>query len=148
MTLNQLLVRPVETPLARNALALLLRVALAAPFFMSGRTKVVEGTWLTISDTTFMLFENDYSAVPLPPHFAAVAATLAETFLPILLALGLGTRLAALGLFIMTLTIQLFVYPDAFWSVHLSWFALATAVLLLGPGQWSLDRLFTRSPSP
>ena len=148
MTLSTLLTRPFDTGLRRDALAFLLRLALAAPFFVSGRTKVVEGSWLTISDTTYLLFENDYSGVPLPAQFAAVAATLAEHALPILLVLGLGTRIAALGLFVMTLTIQLFVYPDAFWSVHLGWFALAIAVLLIGPERWSIDRLLTQSPKP
>lgn len=147
MTLKALLTRPFDTGLRRDALALLLRLALGAPFFVSGRTKVVEGSWLTISDTTYTLFENDYSAVPLPPEFAAVAATLAEHALPVLLLLGLGTRFAALGLFMMTLTIQTFVYPDAFWSVHLGWFALATAVFLMGPGRWSIDRLIAGEPA-
>ena len=148
MKLSTILTRPFDTGLRRDALAFLLRLALAAPFFVSGRTKVVEGSWLTISDTTYTLFENDYSAVPLSPHFAAVAATLAEHSLPILLVLGLGTRFAALGLFMMTLTIQTFVYPDAFWSVHLGWFALAIAVFLIGPERWSADRLlFAKAPA-
>lgn len=148
MKLSTLLTRPFDTGLRRDALAFLLRLALAAPFFVSGRTKVVEGSWLAISDTTYTLFENDYSAVPLSPHFAAVAATLAEHSLPILLVLGLGTRFAALGLFMMTLTIQAFVYPDAFWSVHLGWFALAIAVFLIGPERWSADRLlFAKAPA-
>ncbi len=148
MTLRALLTRPFDEGLRRDALAFLLRLALAAPFFVSGRTKVVDGSWLTISGTTYTLFENDYSSVPLPPHFAAVAATLAEHSLPILLVLGLGTRFAALGLFMMTLTIQTFVYPDAFWSVHLGWFALAIAVFLVGPERWSADRLlFAKAPA-
>ena len=141
MTIRALLTRPFDEGAHRDALAFLLRLALAAPFFVSGRTKVVEGSWLTISNTTYLLFENDYSGVPFPPQFAAPAATLAEHALPILLVLGLGTRFAALGLLVMTLTIQLFVYPDAFWSVHLGWFALAIAVLLIGPERWSIDRL-------
>jgi len=71
------------------------RVALAGVFWRSGRSKVVEGTWLTVSDTTHYLFENDYSGVPLPPALAAQAATLAEFFFPVLLVLGLATRLSA-----------------------------------------------------
>ena len=146
MNFRTLLTRPFDEGVRRDALTFVLRLALAAPFFVSGRTKVVEGSWLTISDTTYTLFENDYSAVPLPPEFAAIAATLAEHALPVLLVLGLGTRVAALGLFAMTLTIQLFVYPDAFWSVHLGWFALAAAVVLMGPGRWSIDRLVAGEP--
>ncbi len=120
-------------------LKFVLRLALAAPFFLSGRTKVVEGSWLTISDTTYFLFENEYSGVPLPSDFAVVSATLAEHFLPIMLVLGIGTRIGAAGLMIMTLVIQLFVYPDAWWNTHLLWVALALAVLILGPGRFSLD---------
>jgi putative oxidoreductase len=60
-----------------------------------------------------------------------------------MLLIGLGTRVAALGLMIMTMTIQIFVYPDAWWSVHMQWVALGLAVLLLGPGRWSLDSLLS-----
>jgi putative oxidoreductase len=66
-------------------------------------------------------------------------ATWSEHLLPLLLLLGLGTRLAALGLLGMTLVIQLFVYPDA-WPTHLTW---AVALLYLvgrGPGALALDR--------
>lgn len=128
---------------AADALSLVLRVALAAPFFLSGRTKVVPGTLLSISDATYYLFETDYSAVPLPPHFAAVAASVSELVFPILLLVGLGTRFAALALIGMTLVIQIFVYPDAFWSVHLQWLTLALAILVLGPGRASLDAWVT-----
>ena len=59
-----------------EGLALLVaRVALAGIFWRSGRTKVVEGSWLTISDTTHFLFESDYSGVPLPPALAAPMAS-------------------------------------------------------------------------
>ncbi len=44
-------------------------------------------------------------------------------------------------LFVMTLTIQLFVYPDAFLSTHFGWFALALAIIARGPGRVSLDHL-------
>lgn len=120
---------------------LFVRIALAAPFWLSGRTKVEEGTLLTISETTFALFEMEYSGVPLPPAFAAVTATLVEHLFPLLLLIGLGTRLAVAGLLGMTLVIQVFVYPDAWWSVHMQWVALALTVLVLGPGEASADTL-------
>lgn len=95
-------------------LALLVtRVALAGIFWRSGRTKVVEGSWLTISDFIRFLFETDYSGVPLPPAIAAPMATVAEHLFPILLVLGLAKRLSALALIRMTLVIQFFVYPEA-----------------------------------
>jgi putative oxidoreductase len=57
------------------------------------------------------------------------------------LVFGLFTRAAATGLLVMTLVIQLLVYPDAFWPVHSLWFALLLVVLWRGGGGWSLDRL-------
>lgn len=144
MTLRQLWVPPWSHPIGDTLLRLFVRIALAGPFFMSGRTKVDEGSWLTISTSTYGLFESEYSGVPLPTAFAAVAATVAEHLLPLLLLLGLGTRLAALGLFAMTMVIQIFVYPDAWWSVHMGWVALALTVLVLGPGRVSLDALLFR----
>lgn len=115
------------------------RVALAGIFWRSGRTKVLEGSWLTISDTTRFLFESDYSGVPLPPALAAPMATYAEHLFPILLVLGLATRFSALALIGMTLVIQFFVYPEAWWSVHLVWVALAGVLLARGGGLFSLD---------
>jgi putative oxidoreductase len=130
------------TDLARRALppSLLLlvqRLGIAAIFFQSGRTKV-EG-WFTIPDTTYELFRYEYSGVPLPPEFAAVMATVGEHVFPILLVLGLFTRLSALALLGMTLTIQIFVYPDA-WPTHLSWAGLLLPLIALGGGRFSLDR--------
>ena len=66
-------------------------------------------------------------------------ATLAEHVLPLLLVLGLFTRFSALGLFVMTLVIQLFVYPDAFWQTHILWFAMAAILVSRGGGMFSLD---------
>jgi putative oxidoreductase len=60
--------------------------------------------------------------------------------LPVLLILGLFTRLSALGLVAMTAVIQIFVYPDA-WMTHGLWIAPLLGVVLVGPGRWSLDYL-------
>ena len=141
MTLRSLLFAPWSNPIGDTLLRLFVRIALAGPFYVSGRAKVVEGSWFTISDSTYSLFASEYAGVPLPSQFAAHAATAAEHVLPLLLLIGLGTRFAALGLLVMTMTIQIFVYPDAWWSVHMGWAALALAVLLMGPGRLSLDAL-------
>jgi putative oxidoreductase len=117
--------------------ALMLRVFPALVFWQSGRTKV-EG--LSIKESTWFLFEHEY-ALPLIPHqMAAVAATVAEHLLPVLLILGLATRLSAVGLLGMTAVIQIFVYPDA-WMTHGLWAAPLLAVLARGPGRWSLDHV-------
>lgn len=127
-----------------SAALLVARTALAAVFWSSGRTKVVDGTWLQVSDTTRFLFANEYAGVPLPPDLAATLATQAEFFLPILLVLGLGTRLCALGLLAMTAVIQVFVYPGA-WQAHLLWAGLALVLVSRGAGVFSLDALASRA---
>jgi putative oxidoreductase len=117
--------------------ALMLRVFPALIFWQSGQTKV-EG--FSIKDSTWFLFEHEY-ALPLIPHeVAAVMATVAEHLLPVLLILGLFTRLSALGLLGMTAVIQIFVYPDA-WMTHGLWAAPLLAVVARGPGRWSVDHL-------
>lgn len=127
-----------STALPPSLLLLVQRLGIAAIFFQSGRTKV-EG-WFTIPDTTYELFRFEYAGVPLPPELAAVLATVAEHVFPILLALGLFTRLSALALLGMTLVIQIFVYPDA-WPTHLSWVGLLLPLIALGGGKISIDRL-------
>lgn len=117
--------------------ALALRLFPAWVFFASGRTKV-EG--LTIKPATWFLFEHEYALPLIPPHLAAVGATLAEHLLPVLLLLGLMTRGAALGLLGMTLVIQVFVYPGA-WATHGLWAACLLALVARGPGALSLDAL-------
>ena len=126
---------------AEAAALLLVRVALAGVFWRSGQTKIAEGTWFTLSDTTVELFRTEYAAVPLPSDFAAVAATTAEHLLPVLLLLGLATRFSALALLGMTMVIQIFVYPEAWWPVHSLWAALALVLIVRGGGLVSLDAL-------
>lgn len=122
-----------------SLLLLTQRLGIAAIFFYSARTKV-EG-WFTIPDTTYELFRTEYAGVPLPPEIAAVAATISEHVFSVLLVLGLFTRFSALALLGMTLTIEIFVYPDA-WPTHLSWAGLLLPLIALGGGRISLDRLF------
>ena len=102
---------------------------------------MVEGSWFELSETTYVLFREDYAGVPLPPDFAAVMAAGAEHLFPILLVLGLATRLSALALLGMTLVIQVFVYPEAWWPEHSLWCALALILIVRGAGVLSLDAL-------
>lgn len=119
-----------------DLLALVDRIAIAAIFFLSGRTKV-EGL-LTVTDSAYELFRTEYRLPLLPPELAAHLAAYAEHLFPLLLVLGLFTRLSALALLGMTLVIQLFVYPDA-WPTHLSWAGLLLYLVGRGGGRWSID---------
>ncbi|CAN5500549.1 DoxX family protein [soil metagenome] len=121
-----------------DALALIDRVAIAAIFFLSGRTKV-EG-WLTVTDSAYSLFRDEYKLPLVPVEVAANVAAWSEHLFPLLLVLGLFTRLSALALLGMTLVIQLLVYPDA-WPTHLSWAGLLLYLVGRGAGVLSLDRL-------
>ena len=113
---------------------------MAGVFFRSGRTKV-DG-WLTVSDTAVSLFEDEYRLPLLAPDLAAHLATYAEHAMPVLLVLGLGTRLSAAALLGMTLVIQLLVYPAA-WPTHLSWATLLLYLVGRGGGRWSVDCLLS-----
>jgi putative oxidoreductase len=122
-------------------LLLVARLGIAAVFFQSGRTKV-EG-FLTIKPSTYDLFANEYALPLIPSDWAARMATGAEHLFPVLLVLGLFTRLSAFSLFAMTTVIEVFVYPDA-WPTHLSWAGLLLPLIARGGGAWSLDRLRRR----
>lgn len=131
-------------------LALLaLRVALAVPFFRSGLTKWERFGHL--SDSARYLFQQEFrlhvfgAELPYPaPSLMAHASGVAEILLPVLLVLGLGTRFAAAGLLLMTAIIQLTV-PDGWANFHLPWAAMSLALLALGAGPLSLDRLLGRA---
>ena len=127
-----------EGLVGHSVLALAARFGIAGIFFMSARTKV-EG-WLTVSDNAIALFAEEYKLPLLPPEIAAHMAAYAEHFFPVLLALGLATRFAALALLGMTVVIQVFVYPAA-WATHLSWAGLLLYLIGRGAGAVSLDRV-------
>jgi putative oxidoreductase len=128
--------------------SLVLRFGLAVPFFKSGLTKW-DG-FLQISDTPELLFTEEFKLhifgrlIDYPfPRLVAWGSSLGEIILPILLVLGLGTRFAALGLLIMTALIQLTI-PDGWANFHLPWAAMAIAIIVIGPGKFSLDGLLRR----
>ncbi len=139
--------------LARTAAILtppVLRIGLAVPFFKSGLTRW-DG-FLSLSPTAEYLFTEEFklhlfgAAYDFPaPVVVAHLVGVAEITLPILLVLGLGTRFAALALFVMTGVIQL-VVPDGWANFHLPWAGLALGIIALGPGALSRDRLIDWSP--
>src|SRR6266545_6741526 len=141
-------IRSVIDWLSRLALLiapLVLRIALAVPFFRSGLTKW-DG-FLSLSPTAVFLFEEQFklhifgSVHDLPvPGVMALFDGIAEIVLPILLVVGLATRFSALGLLVMTGVIQL-VVPDGWANFHLPWATMAVALIAIGPGALSLDHL-------
>ena len=116
---------------------LLARVAVGSVFLNAGILKYQ--SW----DMTLMLFRDEYKVPVLPPELAARMAMTQELTIPILLFLGLGTRIATLPLFGMIAVIQTFVYPDA-WIEHITWAALLLFLTLRGPGTLSLDHLIAK----
>ena len=127
--------------------ALLARVAIANTFWSSVQTKIsgwdfMGQSWQfwNLSQSTFFLFENEYTVPLLSVNVAAYLATFGEFFLSIALMLGLFTRLSAVGLLGMTAVIQLFVYPDS-WSVHIFWAASLLYLIKCGGGTISIDHL-------
>ncbi|OTP66400.1 MULTISPECIES: DoxX family protein [Burkholderiaceae] len=122
--------------ITHSLLAFIARFAIAAIFFMSGRTKV--SGILTITPGTYELFRTEYKIPIIPPEIAAHISAYSEHFFPILLVLGVFTRLSAFALLGMTTVIEVFVYPDA-WPTHLSWAGLMLYLIARGGGTCSLD---------
>jgi putative oxidoreductase len=125
-----------------DIVALAARVFPAVVFWQSGRTKV-DG--FAIKDSTWFLFQDLYALPLIPPAWAAVMATVAEHLLPVLLVLGLLSRLSAAGLLAMTAVIQIFVFPEA-WVTHGLWATALLVVVARGPGRLSLDHLLGLDP--
>jgi len=115
---------------------LLFRLAVAGIFLRAGLTKLA--SW----EPTVALFRDEYKVPVLSPDVAAVMASTFEVGCSLLLIAGLVTRLATLPLLGMILTIQLFVYPQA-WSEHLVWGSILLYLLTRGPGALSLDHVLT-----
>jgi putative oxidoreductase len=127
--------------LSEGVVLLLARIALAGVFWRSARSKVTDGSVFEISDSTWYLFENDYAGVPLPAEIAAPLATAGEHLFPLLLVIGLAARLSAGALLLITFVIQIFVYPEAWWTTHILWVALAAVLIVRGAGVLSIDAL-------
>jgi putative oxidoreductase len=118
-------------------LALPLRFAIATVFWNSSMAKLAN--W----DTALALFSGEYQLPLIPPEIAAYMAVTIELSTPVLLALGLMTRLAAFVLLGMTAVIEIFVYPLA-WPTHIQWAAMLLVLLCRGAGALSIDHLLWR----
>lgn len=124
-----------------QALALLAaRLYLFDVFFTSGLTKVRD--W----DATLFLFSEEYHVPVLPPELAAWMGTGGELGFSVLLALGLLTRPAAIGLFFVN-AMAVISYPDlapAALKDHHLWGVLAVLLACFGGGRLSVDALVWR----
>ena len=120
-----------------SILQFLFRFTIAAVFWNSGQTKIA--SWLT----TVALFRDEYQVPILPPELAATLAATVELTCPVLLVLGLATRLATLPMLGMTFVIEVFVYPEN-WLEHLTWATTLLFILTRGPGLLSLDHFIAQ----
>ena len=127
---------------------LAIRLTVARVFWLSGLGKVntidigpVRIPTLDLQNSTKFAFRSEFFP-ELPRDVAellAFFAALGELTLPLLLVFGFLTRIGAAGLLVMTMVIQIFVFPDAWWNVHI-WWTLGLLVLLVrGPGWLSVD---------
>jgi putative oxidoreductase len=122
---------------------LAIRVWVARVFWLSGQTKIQ--SW----ESTLMLFEYEYAVPVLPFDVAAYSATAVELVAPVMLVLGLGTRLGALSLFVLNYVATIS-YPDiniAGIKDHLLWGTMLAISFFHGPGKLSVDYLIKRKVS-
>ncbi len=151
--MNNLITRAIALleRIPQSLIAFIARFAIAAVFWKSGQTKVeglaidlIDGTfqlgWPRLADSTIPLFTSEYHVPLLSPEIAAHMAAFAEHFFPVLILVGFATRFSAMALLGMTLTIQLFVYPDAY-PTHGTWAAVLLYLMATGPGKMSIDHL-------
>ena len=115
------------TPAVRVLAVVCSQVALFIPLLLARATVLSDPArphpWLAVTAFVAAIFTRT-AALAWVPEAASLGANVYYT----LLLLG------------MTLTIQLFIYPDA-WPTHIQWLAFMIVIVLRGPGAWSLDAL-------
>jgi putative oxidoreductase len=129
----------------RSLLLLGTRLYVSWQFLLSGWGK------LTRWDTTLFLFQEEYHVPVLPPAVAAVVGTFGELFFPVLLVLGLFSRVGAIGLFAVNAMALL-----SYWHVlggddfaaargqHYLWGFMTLVIAMYGAGTLSVDALLER----
>jgi putative oxidoreductase len=129
-----------------SLMSLAVRLFVGWQFFKSGMVKVSD--W----GGTLELFRSEYHVPILPPELAAVMGAGGELCFPILLALGLLSRPAALGLFAVNL-MAVISYPQLFTfdcpaaiNDHFYWGMLMLVLIAFGPGRFSLDAWLAKRP--
>src|ERR1700737_1822763 len=125
-------------PFPLSILLLAGRIGVGATFFKAGLLKYRS------FEFAVKLFQEEYRVPLLDPAVAARIAMVQELTIPILLFLGLATRMATIPLLGMIAVIQTFVYPNAY-NDHLVWGSILVLVLTRGPGAFSLDYVIERA---
>lgn len=127
-----------------SAMSLGLRFFVGWQFFKAGMVKISD--W----QSTLSLFREEYMVPIIPPEVAAWAGASGELALPFLLAIGIFSRPAALGLFAVNL-MAVISYPQLFElecpaaiNSHLYWGILLLVLVTFGPGKLSLDAWLLR----
>lgn len=146
-------IRILETYLAPLAL-LAARLYVGMEFWRSGTAKTAEG-WDHAKEFFDQVFKPEFEknhvkhwlgmdiSFPIPnTAFGAFGTTYAEIALAVLLMAGFAGRAAAFGIFMIALTIELFVYPGT--DQNLYWMQLMAIIVTLGPGTVSIDFFIRR----
>ena len=111
------------------------RIYIGMVFFRSGQAKLGD------FEETIEFFADDWALPFISPAPAAYLATAGELILPVLLMLGLFTRIGALGLLVMAAVIQFFVMPL---NEHYYWMIILTLLVGQGGSKLSLDHLLLK----
>ena len=120
------------------------RLSMAWLFWSDGRARV-GGSWNILDPRpgTMAMFRGGYDISYVPAGLAATAVQAAEHLLPVLLALGLASRFAALGLVVLIIVFEVFVHPGPY-AIHGDWGAVLLMIIKYGPGSISLDEALGR----
>ncbi len=150
MSLLQTLVKPYSAiarflDLLSPVFDLAVRLWVAWAFIKSGLVKIQ--SW----DTTLMLFEYEYNVPLLSPQLAAWAGTAAELSLPVLVALGIASRLSALALFVFN-AVAVYAYASFLFGAegaaglqqHILWGSMLLITVFHGPGKLSVDHFLCK----
>jgi len=116
------------------------RLYVARVFFLSGLTKIRD--W----SITVALFTDEYHVPVLSPAVAAALGTATELSMPVLLALGLGSRFAASVLFIFNIVavVSYQALPDTAVKDHILWGTMLLVLTICGPGKIAVDTWLER----
>ena len=120
------------------------RLYVARVFFLSGLTKIHD--W----SITVALFTDEYHVPVLSPAVAAALGTATELSMPVLLALGVGSRFAAGVLFIFNIVavVSYQALPDTAVKDHILWGTMLLVLTICGPGKTAVDTWLERRFAP